>query len=81
VPSRCARVMEGGFAPKADLLVLAGADAGWLADLMLRKTRAADWIMRRTGRSQDRPFKRVRLSLCAMGCDQAFKGIWWMPWH
>ena len=25
---------------------------------------------------------RVRFSLCAMGeLDQAFKGIWWMPWH
>ena len=61
-------VMEGGFAPKAGLLVLAKSwcrMVGWT--LGLQKTRAAGWCIQRNGRSRDRSFKRVRLSLCAMG--------------
>jgi hypothetical protein len=45
--------------------------------LDLQKTRAAEVI----AFNDHGVVKRVRLSLCAMGCDQAFKGIWWMPWH
>jgi len=54
-------VMEGGFAPKAGLLVLAKSwcrMVGWTSSM--QKTRAAGWFVRRTGRSQDWPFKNGR---------------------
>ena len=75
-------VMEGGCAPKAGLLVLAKSwcrMVGWTFESAEDKSCG---LVCSTNRSvarsivQESPF----ITVCD-GLDQAFKGIWWMPWH
>jgi hypothetical protein len=73
--------MEGGCAPKVRLLMLSESS-------MSGFRRAADAedksCMRRLfgdcGPFEVRIEDGLFITVCD-GLDQAFKGIWWMPWH
>ena len=71
--------MKASGAPKVLLVALARAKRRMVERLDLQKTRAAGPIASTTSYSvagQESPF----ITVCD-GLDQAFKGIWWMPWH
>jgi hypothetical protein len=51
-------------------------DVGWLDDWDRRYKSCEPLQTTTTGRGQESLF----ITVCD-GLDQAFKGIWWMPWH
>jgi hypothetical protein len=81
VPSRCARAMEGGRAPKVLLLVSSESSMSGFRAIEDAEDKSCmiDWsVICEPFRfaSKMSPF----ITVCD-GLDQAFKGIWWMPWH
>ena len=73
--------MEGGRAPKVLLLALARADVGLLSDRGCRRQELQRWLFSDGGPDLGFAIEDGLFITVCDGLDQAFKGIWWMPWH